>query len=116
MDQTGLNLLHNCRAALLASYGFVTLALNFYEEDGRFPREKYDLDYCEQAVEFLLSQPQVSASKVGLFGTSTGGMLAKSLMSFLGDKIGACVVQGPLYGSIQLPTQYNGQARIFYKN
>merc|ERR1711974_77713 len=43
-----------------------------------------------------------------------GGMLAKSLMSCscLGDKIGACVVQGPLYGSLQLPTQYNGQIRV----
>ena len=87
----------------------MTLALNFYGEDGRYPQDKYDLNYLELAVDFLLSQPQVTASKVGLFGSSAGGMLAKSMMSCLGDKIGATVVQGPLYGSMMLPTMYNGQ-------
>ena len=100
----------NSRAALLASYGFVTLALNFYGEDGRYPRDKYDLDYFELALDFLLSQPEVTGSKVGLFGSSSGGMLAKSMMSCMGDKIGACVVQGPLIGSLMMPTQYNGEA------
>ena len=92
----------------------MTLALNFYGEDGRYPRDKYDLDYCELALDFLLSQPQVTSSKVGLFGTSSGGMLAKSMMSCLGDKIGACVVQGPLYGSMALPTEYRGEASIIF--
>ena len=87
----------------------MTLALNFYGEDGRYPQDKYDLNYLELAVDFLLSQPQVTASKVGLFGSSAGGMLAKSMMSCLGDKIGATVVQGPGTGSFMLPTMYNGQ-------
>ena len=102
-----------CRAAVLASHGFVTLALAFYGVDGLPPLiEKFDMNYFEQAVDYLLSLPEVSGDKVGVFGSSTGGSLALTMMSCMGDKISACVVSAALYGSFVLETQYKGEESI----
>ena len=99
------------RAALLASYGYVTLALAFYGVDDLPPLyDSFDMNYFESAVDFLLSQPQVTRTKVGLFGSSTGGNLVLSMMSCLGAKIGASVVSGAAFASCPGHTHYNGQA------
>ena len=87
----------------------MTLALNFYGEDGRYPRDKYDLDYCELALDFLLSQPQVIGERVGLYGSSTGGNLALSIMSCIPHKVAACVVSGAAFASLPGHTYYHGQ-------
>ena len=82
------------RAALLASYGFVTLALAFYGVEG-LPAvySSFEMSYFERAVDFLLSHPQVeNRARLGVFGQSMGGSLALAMMSCLGDKIGCCVV------------------------
>ena len=48
------------RAALLASYGFVTLALAFFGVEG-LPAvySDFDISYFERAVDFLLSHQHV---------------------------------------------------------
>ena len=79
--------LHYSRAALLASYGFVTLALAFYGVDDLPVLDKFDMNYFQLAVDFLLSQPEVLGDKVGLFGVSTGGTLALTMMTCMKDKI-----------------------------
>ena len=86
----------NARAALLASYGFVTLALAYFGVEG-LPAvySSFEMSYFERAVDFLLSQHQVKdSSKVGVFGQSMGGSLALAMMSCLGEKVGCCVVAG----------------------
>ena len=101
--------LHYSRAALLASYGFVTLALAFYGVDDLPVLDKFDMNCFELAVEFLLSQPEVLDDKVGLLGVSTGGALALTMMTCMKDKIGACLVSAAVFGSFVLDTHYNGQ-------
>ena len=62
------------RAALLASYGYVTLALAFYGvADLPSLYDSFDLNYFQLAVDWLLSQPQVTGDRLGLYGSSTGG-------------------------------------------
>ena len=53
---------------------------------------------------------QVTGDKLGLFGSSTGGNLALSIMACLPDKVSACVVSGAAFASLPGHTYYNGQA------
>lgn len=68
-------------AQLLASRGFVALALHYFDWQGRhgmLPAELVEvpLEFVESATEWLLDDDRVSGSKVGLTGTSKGGELA----------------------------------------
>lgn len=98
------------RAALLASAGFVTLALAFFGADDDLPSTYSDIDisYFEEAVDLLSSLPEVSSKQVGVLGTSKGADISLAVMMFLGDKIGACVAMGGSYASIP--------DRFLYKN
>lgn len=64
-------------AALLASYGFNTLALAYFGIED-LPKElvKIPLDYIENAIGWLGDNPNVDSTKIGIFGTSKGGELA----------------------------------------
>ncbi|XP_033733484.1 uncharacterized protein LOC117322657 [Pecten maximus] len=66
------------RAAMLASRGFVTLALAFFGYKD-LPKTFWDLDlkYFKEAVEFLNTHPSVIPDSVGLLGLSKGGELAQ---------------------------------------
>ena len=99
------------RAALLASHGFVTLALAFYGVDDLPPLyTSFDLSYFESAVDFLLSHPHVTdRTKVRMFGSSTGGNIVLAMMSCLGDKLGACVVSGSQFICSPGPCYYRGE-------
>jgi dipeptidyl aminopeptidase/acylaminoacyl peptidase len=59
------------RAALLASRGFVTLALAFFGVDG-MPEVYNDIEveYFEAAIRWLVARPEVAGSSVGLCGIS----------------------------------------------
>ncbi|XP_062973751.1 acyl-coenzyme A thioesterase 1-like [Elgaria multicarinata webbii] len=71
------------RASLLASRGFVTLALAYlaFEDIPAFP-EYLELDYFGEAVEFLKKQPQVKSTGIGVLGLSKGSDLALALATF----------------------------------
>ncbi|XP_007437768.1 acyl-coenzyme A thioesterase 1-like [Python bivittatus] len=71
------------RASLLASRGFVTLALAFlaFEDLPAFP-EFFDLGYFGEAVEFLQKQQKVKSMKIGVLGLSTGADLGLALATF----------------------------------
>ena len=64
-------------AALLASYGFNTLALAYFGIED-LPKELVNipLDYIEKAIGWLGDNPNVDPTKIGIFGTSKGGELA----------------------------------------
>ena len=65
---------HCSRAALLASYGYVTLALAFYGvADLPSLYDSFDLNYFQLAADWLLAQPEVRGARLGLYGSSTGG-------------------------------------------
>ena len=98
------------RAALLASYGFVTLAVAFYGVDDLPPvYTSFELSYFERAVDFLLShQHVINGTKVGMFGSSIGGSLVLAMMSCFGDKVGPCVVTGSQFIFSPGPCYYRG--------
>ena len=76
---------------MLASYGYVTLALAFYGvADLPSLYDSFDLNYFQLAADWLLAQPQVTGDRLGLFGSSTGGKVHhspghQSEMSYKGD-------------------------------
>ena len=97
------------RAALLASRGFVTFALAFFGVEDLPPTySEFDIEYFEEAVDWLLSRPEVSSPHVGLFGSSTGGSISLSMMQFLGAKVGACAVINANFVSAPGPSKYKG--------
>ncbi|XP_071530952.1 acyl-coenzyme A thioesterase 1-like [Panulirus ornatus] len=80
------------RSAQLASQGFASLALAFfnYEDLPKSVRE-YNIAYFEEAVEFLLKHEKVLHHGVGVIGTSKGGDLALSMAAFI-PSVRVCVV------------------------
>uniref|UniRef100_A0A8D0TY92 Acyl-coenzyme A thioesterase 2, mitochondrial n=1 Tax=Sus scrofa TaxID=9823 RepID=A0A8D0TY92_PIG len=72
------------RASLLAGKGFAVMALAYHNyEDLPKGIENVHLEYFEEAVNYLLSHPQVKGPGVGLLGISKGGELCLSMASFL---------------------------------
>lgn len=65
------------KAALLASHGYATLALDYFGGPG-LPRElsEIPLEYFETAIAWLKSQDVADKNRIGVLGTSRGGELA----------------------------------------
>jgi nucleolar protein 56 len=83
------------RAQLLASHGFVALALQYFDWAGRHEMlpetlEEVPLEFVGDATEWLLGQDTVSGETVGLWGASKGGEFALLAGSHL-DTVGAVV-------------------------
>ncbi|KAI8511622.1 myristoyl-CoA hydrolase [Branchiostoma belcheri] len=95
------------RAALLASRGFAVLALAFFAFDD-LPKEMYDidLDYFEEAADWLLSVPNVQSHGVGILSTSKGGEIALSMASHMGNKVAAAVAIGSYTAITGAPLPY----------
>ncbi|XP_023483836.2 peroxisomal succinyl-coenzyme A thioesterase isoform X1 [Equus caballus] len=72
------------RASLLASHGFATLALAYYDFDDLPTRlDSIHLDYFEEAVSYMLQHTQVKGPGIGLLGISLGADICLSMASFL---------------------------------
>ncbi len=100
------------RAALLASKGYVTLALAFFGVDDLPPiytTNGMDLEYFEEAVDYVLALPEVQPKKLGLFGLSMGGNISLLMSSNFGHKIQACAVVSSPGLSAPGPTRYRGK-------
>ncbi|MBE2224708.1 MAG: acyl-CoA thioesterase/BAAT N-terminal domain-containing protein, partial [Anaerolineae bacterium] len=67
----------SAKAAMLASHGYVTLALDYFGEPP-LPVElsEIPLEYFKTAIDWLQAQENVDADKIGVVGTSRGGELA----------------------------------------
>ncbi|XP_053553800.1 acyl-coenzyme A thioesterase 5 [Bombina bombina] len=72
------------RASLLASHGFLTMALAYFDYDD-LPKgfEGLHLSYFREAVEFLRCHPKVNNQEIGVIGISKGADLALSMATFL---------------------------------
>lgn len=67
------------RAALLASHGYVTLALAYFNH-ADLPKDlTVDLDYFVEALDYLQKLPCVSKDGVGILGRCYGGAVALHL-------------------------------------
>lgn len=102
------------RAALLASHGFTTLALAYFNAEHLPPELRHiPLEYFETAIAWLLHHEAVRGERVGVIGTSRGGELAL-LLGATFPQIGAVVgivPSGVLNGAIARdPTTVNDAA------
>ncbi|XP_053300851.1 acyl-coenzyme A thioesterase 1 [Pleuronectes platessa] len=94
------------RASLLANKGFVVLALAYYGyQDLPKNPPKLDLEYFEEAVTYLRSQPEVKGPGVGIISISHSGALALSMSSFL-QGITATVCINSCIGNTVIPLHY----------
>ncbi|NXN96475.1 ACOT1 thioesterase, partial [Rhinopomastus cyanomelas] len=96
------------RASLLASRGFVTLAVAYmaFEDLPAWP-EMFELSYFEEAVNFLLKQQQVKGTGIGVLGLSKGADLALSMATFLPGIKAAVSISGSSFNSF-IPLQGDG--------
>ncbi|XP_066268534.1 bile acid-CoA:amino acid N-acyltransferase-like [Branchiostoma lanceolatum] len=83
------------RAALLASRGFAALALAYFNYDD-LPKDvtDIDLDYFEEATDWLLRQPSVLGPGVGALGISKGGEIALAMAVHLDKSIARMKAHG----------------------
>ncbi|KAM6202013.1 acyl-coenzyme A thioesterase 1 [Rhynchocyon petersi] len=83
------------RASLLAGKGFAVMALAYYNYDN-LPKGMgiLNLEYFEEAVNYLLNHPEVKGQGVGLLGISKGGDLCLSMASFLKGITAAAIING----------------------
>lgn len=80
------------RSKLLASHGFAVLALGYFGMEGVPSNlENIPLEYFENALAWLKTQPQVDGSRIGLYGGSRGGELVLILGWHIPDAIQAIV-------------------------
>ncbi|XP_054842990.1 bile acid-CoA:amino acid N-acyltransferase [Eublepharis macularius] len=87
----GIGGLTEFRASLLASRGFATLALAYFAyEDLPFVLGPIDLEYFEEAAEFLLKHPKVRGPRLGIVAICKGAEIALAMATFL-PQIGATV-------------------------
>ncbi|NXH75417.1 ACOT1 thioesterase, partial [Hydrobates tethys] len=96
------------RASLLASRGFVTLALAYmaFEDLPAMP-EILELGYFEEAVNFLQKQQQVKDTGIGVLGLSKGADLALSMATFLPGVKAAVSISGIGFNSF-IPLRGDG--------
>ncbi|KAK2889989.1 acyl-coenzyme A thioesterase 1-like [Channa argus] len=94
------------RASLLANKGFVVLALAYfgYQDLPKKPKN-LDLEYFEEAVNFLRRQPEVKGPGIGILSLSHSGGLALMMSSFLSG-ISATVCINACNANTGLPVHY----------
>ena len=86
------------RAALLASHGYAVLALAYFNYEDLPKSIEFDLDYFDEAVQFMMSHPRVdSAQGLAVIGTSKGAEMAMHMTAY-NPEIKACVaINGGTY-------------------
>ncbi|XP_072425270.1 acyl-coenzyme A amino acid N-acyltransferase 1-like [Chiloscyllium punctatum] len=83
------------RACLLASRGFATLALPYFGfEDLPMTMTDLHLEYFEEAVNYLKKHPKVKGPGIGVIGSSKGGDLALSMITFLPQVVASVCISG----------------------
>ncbi|XP_071093405.1 acyl-coenzyme A thioesterase 2, mitochondrial-like [Haliotis cracherodii] len=90
------------RAALLASRGFASFALAYFNYDD-LPSSlaDFDFDYLLDAVHWLASHPHVKPGGIGVVGSSKGGEMA-FLLGMATDKVKVLVnISGPSFPTFE---------------
>uniref|UniRef100_A0A8C5KPK8 Bile acid-Coenzyme A: amino acid N-acyltransferase n=1 Tax=Jaculus jaculus TaxID=51337 RepID=A0A8C5KPK8_JACJA len=105
------------RAGLLASRGFATLALAYWGYDD-LPRQlrEVDIEYFEEAVNFLLRHPKVLGPGVGILSICKGAEIGLSMAINLKQISATVLINGPNFvisnphvyrGEVSQPTPYS---------
>ena len=98
------------KASLLASHGFATLALAFlgYEDQPLCP-SSVNLDYFEEAANWLISHTKVLPHGIGMYAISYGSWIALLIASYQLAPIKAVVAISPLVIAFLHPFQLKGR-------
>ena len=104
--------LDELKAALLASHGFATLALAYFGYDD-LPHDIssliLDVDYFEEAADWLLRHPQVNSNfGLGLVGISLGAEMAMHLAALRKD-VKVVVCNSPPQLNVLFPVNVKGK-------
>ncbi|KAM6964978.1 acyl-coenzyme A thioesterase 1-like [Aplochiton taeniatus] len=98
--------MNEIRASLLAKRGFVVLALAYYGYDDLPQTPKhFDLEYFEEAINFVRGHPQVQGPGIGIVSISKSGDLALSMSAFLSG-ISALVCINGCNANVLYPLHY----------
>ena len=88
--------LQEIRASLLASHNYVTFAIAYYSyDDLPEPSKCVELEYFLEAIDFLLTLPNVQKSGVGVLSISYGGSLAMHIATFCPKVLAVVNICGP---------------------
>ncbi|PFX24429.1 bile acid-CoA:amino acid N-acyltransferase-like [Stylophora pistillata] len=98
------------KASLLASHGFATLALAYigYEDQPLSP-SSINLDYFEDAANWLVSHPEVLSHGIGMHSICYGSWIALLMASYQIAAIKAIVAISPLVIAYRHPFQFKGR-------
>ena len=82
------------RGALLSSHGYAVLSLAYFNYEDLPKALDFDLDYFDEAVQFMMSHPRVDSSQgLAILGSSKGADIALHVTSYNTD-VKACVTIG----------------------
>lgn len=97
------------RASLLASRGFASLALAHCGFEDLPPQpEKVDLEYFEEAANFLLKHPKVLGPGIGVVSVCRGAEIGLSMAIHLKQVTATVLINGPNF-IFSIPHVYRGQ-------
>ncbi|XP_072027919.1 bile acid-CoA:amino acid N-acyltransferase-like [Amphiura filiformis] len=101
------------RAALLASHGFAALSLGYFweteEVSSMIAVEQLQMEYFEEAVDWLNSQPYIQPGGIGTVGVCKGGEMATAMAIHFPDKIRATIGISTCGSFTLCPTTYKGK-------
>lgn len=98
-------------AAILANYGFVTLALAYFGVDDlprSYQTQPVRIEYFEEAVNYLEGRADVIPSAIGVLGFSNGGSIGLGMMSYL-DKVKAVAAINACVSNVRTHTTYGNK-------
>lgn len=103
----GIGGLVEFRASLLATHGFAALALAYFNfEDLPSNLCEVDLEYFEEAANFLLAHPKIQGPGIGVVGVSKGAEISLSMACFLKQVVAAVCINGPNLANEPTPHKY----------
>ncbi|VFV22558.1 acyl-coenzyme a amino acid [Lynx pardinus] len=83
------------RASLLATHGFAVLALAYFlYEDLPKELEEIDLEYFEEAANWLLAHPKIQKPGIGVISVSKGVEIALAMACFLKQVVATICING----------------------
>ena len=98
------------KASLLASHGFAALALAYfaYEDIDEFP-SSVDMEYFEEAANWLSSHPKVLPHGIGVHAICYGSWAALLMASLEMKAVKAVVAISPVINAFPIPFSYKGK-------
>ena len=98
------------KASLLASHGFTALALAYFAyEDLPVSSPSMDIEYFEEAANWLSNHPKVLPHGIGVHAISFGSLIALLMASLEMNTVKAIVVISPLVVNSMVPFHYKGK-------